>query len=86
MMQIISLILVGLLVGIIAKLLMPGRDPGGFIITVLLGIAGSFVGAFVGSYLNIGAGRFTSFALAIIGAMLLLVLYRLVMRASASTN
>jgi uncharacterized membrane protein YeaQ/YmgE (transglycosylase-associated protein family) len=86
MLQIISLILVGLLVGIIAKLLMPGRDPGGFIITVLLGIAGSFVGAFVGSYLHIGAGWFASFALAIIGAMLLLGLYRLVMRASASTN
>jgi Transglycosylase associated protein. len=47
---------------------MPGRDPGGFIITILLGIAGSFVGAFVGSYLHIGAGRFTSFALAIIGS------------------
>ena len=84
-MQIISLILVGLLVGIIAKLLMPGRDPGGFIITILLGIAGSFVGAFVGSFLHIGTGWFASFALAIIGAMLLLGLYRLVMRASAST-
>ncbi|PWT92509.1 MAG: GlsB/YeaQ/YmgE family stress response membrane protein, partial [Blastocatellia bacterium] len=43
-MGIIALILVGLLVGIIAKLLMPGHDPGGFIITILLGIAGSFVG------------------------------------------
>jgi uncharacterized membrane protein YeaQ/YmgE (transglycosylase-associated protein family) len=85
MLQIIGLIIVGLLVGIIAKLLMPGRDPGGFIITILLGIAGSFVGAFVGSYLHIGAGWFTSFALAVIGAMLLLALYRLVMRASAST-
>ena len=85
MMQIISLILVGLLVGVIAKLLMPGRDPGGFIITILLGIAGSFIGAFVGSYLHIGAGWFASFAQAVIGAMLLLGLYRLLMRASAST-
>jgi uncharacterized membrane protein YeaQ/YmgE (transglycosylase-associated protein family) len=86
MMQIISLILVGLLVGVIAKLLMPGRDPGGFIITILLGIAGSFIGAFVGNYLHITAGWFASFALAVIGAMLLLGLYRLVTRASASTN
>jgi uncharacterized membrane protein YeaQ/YmgE (transglycosylase-associated protein family) len=85
MWQIIGLIIVGLLVGIVAKLLMPGRDPGGFIITILLGIAGSFVGAFVGSYLHIGAGWLTSFALAVIGSMLLLGLYRLVMRASAST-
>jgi len=85
MMQIISLILVGLLVGVIAKLLMPGRDPGGFIITILLGIAGSFIGAFGGRYLHIGAGWFASFALAVIGAMLLLGLYRLLMRASAST-
>ena len=74
MLQIIGLIVVVLFEGIVAKLLMPGRDPGGFIITILLGIAGSFVGAFVGSYLHIGAGWFTSFALAVIGAMLLLAL------------
>ena len=85
-MQIVSLILIGLLVGIIAKLLMPGRDPGGFIVTILLGIAGSFVGAFVGSLLNIGTSWFTTFAMSVIGAMLLLCLYRLVMRATASAG
>lgn len=85
MFQIIGLIVVGLLVGMVAKLLMPGRDPGGFIITILLGIAGSFIGGFVGYYLHIGGGWFTSFALAVIGAMLLLGLYRLITRASAST-
>jgi uncharacterized membrane protein YeaQ/YmgE (transglycosylase-associated protein family) len=85
-MGIVSLILVGLLIGVIAKLLMPGRDPGGFIVTILLGIAGSFIGAFVGSYLNMGTGWFTSFAMSVIGAMLLLGVYRLVMRASTPTT
>ena len=84
-MGIVTLILVGLIVGVVAKLLMPGRDPGGFIVTILLGIAGSFIGAFVGSYLNMGTGWFTSFAMGVVGAMLLLVLYRLVMRASSTT-
>ena len=85
-MGIVSLIIVGLIVGVIAKLLMPGRDPGGFIVTILLGIAGSFIGAYVGSFLHMGTGWFTSFAMSIVGAMLLLALYRLVMRASASTT
>ena len=85
-MQIIGLIFLGLVVGFVAKLLMPGRDPGGFIITILLGIAGSFLGAFVASYLQIGTGLFTSFAMAVIGAMLLLLLYRLVRGNTASTS
>lgn len=85
-MQIVSLILIGLLVGIIAKLLMPGRDPGGFIVTILLGIAGSFVGAFVASFLNIGSGWLTTFAMSVIGAMLLLGLYRFVTKATASAG
>jgi len=85
-MGIVSLILVGLLIGVVAKLLMPGRDPGGFIVTILLGIAGSFIGAFVGSYLHMGTGWFTTFAMSVIGAMLLLGLYRLVMRASTPTT
>jgi uncharacterized membrane protein YeaQ/YmgE (transglycosylase-associated protein family) len=84
-MGIVTLILIGLLVGVVAKLLMPGRDPGGFIVTILLGIAGSFIGAFVGSFLHMGTGWFTSFAMGVVGAMLLLLLYRLVMRASSTT-
>ena len=84
-MQIISLILLGLLVGLAAKLLFPGKDPGGFVITILLGIAGSFIGAFLGSYLNMGTGWLTSFAMAVIGAMLLLLLYRAVRSVTAST-
>jgi uncharacterized membrane protein YeaQ/YmgE (transglycosylase-associated protein family) len=85
-MQIFSLILLGLLVGLAAKLLLPGNDPGGFVVTILLGIAGSFVGAFVGGYLNIGTSWFTSMAMAVIGAMLLLLLYRVIRGATASTS
>jgi len=85
-MQIVSLILIGLLVGIVAKLLMPGSDPGGFVVTALLGIAGSFLGALIASVLEVGPGWFTSFALAVIGAMLLLGLYRFVMRAATRAS
>jgi uncharacterized membrane protein YeaQ/YmgE (transglycosylase-associated protein family) len=84
-MQIIGLIVLGLLVGIVAKLLMPGRDPGGFIITILLGIAGSFIGAYIASLLRIGGtGWLASFAMAVIGAMLLLLLYRLIRGATTT--
>lgn len=85
-MQIVTIVLIGLLVGVVAKMLMPGRDPGGFIVTILLGIAGSFVGAFIASYLSVENGWFTSFAMAVVGAMLLLGLYRFVMRAAARTS
>ncbi|MCU1382438.1 MAG: Transglycosylase associated protein [Acidobacteria bacterium] len=72
-------ILFGAIVGAIAKLLMPGRDPGGFIVTMLLGIAGAMIGGFVGRALgwygpNDGAGFFMS----LFGAILLLWLYRMV--------
>jgi uncharacterized membrane protein YeaQ/YmgE (transglycosylase-associated protein family) len=77
-MQILALIVLGLITGIVAKLLMPGRDPGGFIITILLGIAGSLVGGFVSTTLGISGGWLTTFILAVIGAMLLLLIYRLI--------
>jgi uncharacterized membrane protein YeaQ/YmgE (transglycosylase-associated protein family) len=78
MMQILGWIIFGLLAGIVAKLLMPGKDPGGFIITILLGIAGSLIGGFVGTkLLGVGDGGFAGFVLAVLGAMLLLLLYRL---------
>jgi uncharacterized membrane protein YeaQ/YmgE (transglycosylase-associated protein family) len=72
-------ILFGAIVGAIAKLLMPGRDPGGFIVTILLGIAGAMIGGFVGRALgwygpNDGAGFFMS----LLGAILLLWIYRVV--------
>ena len=82
-MGIFSWIILGLVVGVIAKLLMPGNDPGGFVVTILLGIAGALLGGFVGTYF--GAGDVTGFnmmslVLAIGGALVLLGLYRLVVR------
>jgi len=81
MLSFLSLILFGLVVGVIAKLLMPGRDPGGFIITILLGIAGSIIGAWVGRVLGLyGPNEGAGFFMALLGAILLLALYRLTMR------
>lgn len=82
-MGIISWIILGLIVGILAKLIMPGKDPGGFIITTLIGIVGAFVGGYVSSV--IGFGSFTGFNIKSIiiatgGAILLLGGYRLLKR------
>lgn len=78
-MSIIATIVVGLIVGAIAKLLMPGRDPGGFIITILLGIAGAFLGTFVGRALWAGPNYQAGWIMSILGAIILLALYRLIM-------
>jgi uncharacterized membrane protein YeaQ/YmgE (transglycosylase-associated protein family) len=68
----------GLVVGIIAKLLMPGRDPGGFIVTTLLGVAGALAGGFLGRALGLyGPNQAAGFFMSILGAVLLLFLYRL---------
>lgn len=78
-MGILAWILFGLIAGVIAKLIMPGKDPGGFIITILLGIAGALVGGFIGSALGFGdvsGFNFGSFVIAILGAILLLAIYR----------
>jgi uncharacterized membrane protein YeaQ/YmgE (transglycosylase-associated protein family) len=78
-MGIIVALVVGLVVGAIAKMLMPGRDPGGFFITALLGVAGSMVATFIGraagwyNTTNEGAGIIAS----IIGAVIVLALYRM---------
>ncbi len=78
-MGILSAIIIGLLVGAIAKLLMPGRDPGGWIITILLGIAGSFVAGFLGRSLGwYQDGQPAGFLASIVGAVLILILYRLI--------
>jgi len=70
-------IIFGLIVGVIAKLLMPGRDPGGFVITILLGIAGALLGGFVGRALGLyGPGESAGFLMSLLGAILLLTLYR----------
>jgi len=78
-MGILTWIVMGLIVGVIAKILMPGKDPGGFIITILLGIAGAFLGGFIGKALGFGpvtGFNFGSLLLATGGAILLLLLYR----------
>lgn len=80
-MGILTWILFGLVVGIIAKLLMPGRDPGGFIVTILLGIAGALLGGFLGRAMGFyGANEGAGWIISILGAILLLVLYRMMVR------
>ncbi len=80
MFGILGWIVFGLVVGVIAKLLMPGRDPGGFIITILLGIAGSVLGGFVGRALGMyGPGtRGAGWIMSILGAVILLAIYRVI--------
>ena len=82
-MGIFSWILMGLIVGLLAKFIMPGKDPGGLIITILIGIVGAFVGGFIGSFLGLGpvtGFNVGSILLAIGGAVLLLILYRSIKR------
>ena len=72
-------LILGLIVGGIAKLLMPGRDPGGCIITILLGIAGAFIAGYLGRLLGwYEPGQPAGFIASIIGAMILLLIYRLI--------
>jgi uncharacterized membrane protein YeaQ/YmgE (transglycosylase-associated protein family) len=84
-MGILSWILLGLIAGALAKLIMPGKDPGGCLITSLIGIAGGVLGGFLGSF--IGLGKIESFDLggifiALIGAIILLIIYRLIRKSS----
>jgi len=74
--------LIGLLAGAVAKLLMPGRDPGGILITMLLGIAGSVVAGFLGRALGLyREGQTAGFLMSVLGATLLLMVYRMLKRA-----
>jgi len=81
-MGIFSWIILGLVAGAIAKLLMPGRDPGGWIVTMLLGIAGAVVGGWIGSMLWGSSGvsgiNLPSIGLAVLGAIVLLAIYRMI--------
>ena len=77
MLGILGWIVFGLVVGAIAKLLMPGRDPGGIIVTMLLGIVGAVLGGFVGRSLGLyGPEDSAGFLMAIVGAIVVLLLYR----------
>jgi len=78
-MGIISWILFGLIAGALAKWIMPGKDPGGLIVTMLLGIGGAMIGGFIGSFIGFGGVSgfdLRSFVLAIVGAIILLAAYR----------
>ncbi|MBS1784121.1 MAG: GlsB/YeaQ/YmgE family stress response membrane protein [Acidobacteria bacterium] len=80
----IWIILIGLVVGAIAKLLMPGKDPGGWIITALLGIAGSILGTWIGRVLHLYTkGETAGILMSLVGAMILLGIYHMVRRKTA---
>lgn len=80
-MGVIGWIVFGLVVGIVAKFFMPGKDPGGFIVTILLGVAGALVGGFLGRALGwYGPGDPVGFVMAVLGAIVLLVGYRMIGR------
>ena len=80
-MTIIWVIIIGFVVGIVAKFLMPGRDPGGFIVTALLGIVGAVLASFLGQAMGIyAAGQSAGFIGAVVGAILVLFIYNLLVR------
>jgi uncharacterized membrane protein YeaQ/YmgE (transglycosylase-associated protein family) len=76
--SILMMIIFGLVVGALAKLIMPGRDPGGMIVTILLGIAGSLLGGFLANSMGIGGGdQYAGLIGSVIGAIILLAVYRM---------
>ncbi|HEY1337448.1 MAG TPA: GlsB/YeaQ/YmgE family stress response membrane protein [Bryobacteraceae bacterium] len=84
MLHFLWMCLVGLVVGALAKLILPGKDPGGMIVTILLGIAGSIVAGFLGRALGLyESGEGAGLIMSIIGAILLLLLYRMFRRSTA---
>ena len=86
MVGILGWILFGLIVGVIAKLIMPGRDPGGFIVTMLLGIVGAVLGGFLGRSLGFyGPQQAAGWLMAIVGAIVVLMLYRVLAGRSRTT-
>jgi len=83
-MAVIGWIVFGLVVGALAKLVMPGRDPGGIIVTMLLGIAGALLGGFLGRAMGLyGPGEAAGCLMSFLGAVILLILYRMMMRRRA---
>ena len=79
-MDILLWIVFGLVVGIVAKLIMPGRDPGGMIVTIVLGVVGAMLGGWLGRVMGLyREGEAAGFIMAVVGAIIVLALYRLVM-------
>ena len=87
MLHFLWMCLIGLVAGALAKLIMPGKDPGGIIVTMLLGIAGSLLAGFLGRALGwYEAGQGAGLIMSVVGAILLLVVYRLLTRRSAGAG
>jgi len=83
-MHLLWMIVVGLIVGALAKLIMPGRDPGGIIVTILLGIAGSLVAGYLGRAVGwYSAGDPVGFIASVVGAIIILAIYRLIVGRTA---
>ena len=81
MFSLLGTLVFGLIVGALAKLVMPGRDPGGILVTMLLGMAGAVLGGFVGRLLGLyGGGESAGFIMSTLGAILILSLYRMFFR------
>ncbi len=85
MFHLLGVAVIGLVVGALAKLLMPGKDPGGIFITMLLGIAGAFLGTFLGRAVgHYGPDESAGFLMSLVGAIILLAIYHLVRRRTAA--
>ncbi len=79
MLQLLWMAIIGLIVGAVAKLLMPGKDPGGIFVTMLIGIAGSLIAGYLGRAVGwYKEGQSAGFFMSVLGAILLLVIYRLI--------
>ncbi len=86
-MTIITTIIIGLIVGLIAKFVMPGKDPGGWIVTILIGIAGATVGTLIGRAVGLyDAGESAGWIVSVLGAVILLWVYRLITRRRTTTT
>ena len=86
-MHIIGWLVFGLIVGIVAKFIMPGRDPGGFVVTAILGIIGALIGGFVGRAIGwYGDADPVGFVMAVVGAIIVLALYRFTIRRTAAVT
>lgn len=86
-MSILGWLLVGLVAGVLGKLIMPGKDPGGIIVTILLGIVGAFLGTFVGRALGLYVeGETAGIFMSLLGAILVLAIYRMIIGRRRTTT
>ncbi len=87
MLNLIMMMVSGLVIGVIAKLLMPGKDPGGIVVTAIIGMVGSLLGTYIGrQFLGFGPSQVAGWPMAIIGSLILLGAYRLLFGASRNSS